>query len=48
VNRYDLRNTDMNLLSIFEALMFEKNLTEVAGKTLHGAAGCERCVGLVA
>lgn len=36
MNRYDLRTTDMNLLAIFEALMFEKNLTWVAGKTLHG------------
>ena len=27
MNRNDLRRVDMNLLVIFEALMFEKNLT---------------------
>ena len=31
MNRNDLRRVDMNLLVIFETLMFEKNLTR-AGK----------------
>ncbi len=36
MNRNDLRRVDMNLLVIFEALMFEKNLTRVAEKLFMG------------
>jgi LysR family transcriptional activator of mexEF-oprN operon len=36
MNRNDLRRLDMNLLVIFEALMFEKNLTRVAEKMFLG------------
>jgi len=38
VNHYDPSDTDMNLLAIFQALMFGKNLTWVAGKTVPGCA----------
>jgi DNA-binding transcriptional LysR family regulator len=36
MNRNDLRRVDMNLLVIFEALMFERNLTRVAEKLFMG------------
>ncbi|WP_249674320.1 LysR family transcriptional regulator [Pseudomonas abieticivorans] len=36
MNRNDLRRVDMNLLVIFEALMFERNLTRVAEKHFMG------------
>lgn len=36
MNRNDLRRVDMNLLVIFEALMFEKNVTRVAEKMFLG------------
>ena len=37
MNRNDLRRVDMNLLVIFEALMFEKNLTRVAENCSWGS-----------
>jgi len=36
MNRNDLRRVDMNLLVIFETLMFEKNLTRAAEKLFLG------------
>jgi LysR family transcriptional activator of mexEF-oprN operon len=36
MNRNDLRRVDMNLLVIFESLMFERNLTRVAEKLFMG------------
>ncbi|KFJ92845.1 LysR family transcriptional regulator [Pseudomonas sp. 1-7] len=36
MNRNDLRRVDLNLLVIFEALMFEKNLTRAAEKLFLG------------
>lgn len=36
MNRNDLRRVDLNLLVIFEALMFERNLTRVAEKLFMG------------
>ncbi|VVM71580.1 HTH-type transcriptional regulator LeuO [Pseudomonas fluorescens] len=36
MNRNDLRRVDMNLLVIFETLMFEKNLTRSGEKLLLG------------
>lgn len=36
MNRNDLRRVDLNLLVIFETLMFEKNLTRVAEKLFLG------------
>ena len=37
MNRNDLRRVDMNLLVIFETLMFEKNLTR-AGENCSSAS----------
>ena len=39
MNRNDLRRVDMNLLVIFEALMFEKDLTRVAEKLFRANGG---------
>ena len=36
MNRNDLRRVDLNLLVIFETLMFEKNLTRAAEKLFLG------------
>jgi LysR family transcriptional activator of mexEF-oprN operon len=36
MNRNDLRRVDMNLLVIFETLMFEKNLTRAGEKLFLG------------
>ena len=36
MNRNDLRRVDMNLLVIFETLMFENNLTRAGGKLFLG------------
>jgi LysR family transcriptional activator of mexEF-oprN operon len=36
MNRNDLRHVDMNLLVIFETLMFEKNLTRAGEKLFLG------------
>ncbi|MNH81878.1 HTH-type transcriptional regulator LeuO [compost metagenome] len=50
MNRNDLRRVDMNLLVIFETLMFEKNLTRAGEKLFLGPpavsaalAGCVIC-----
>jgi hypothetical protein len=48
MNRNDLRRVDMNLLVIFEALMFEKNLTRVAEKLFMGPTGAECGAGTIA
>lgn len=45
VNRNDLRRVDMNLLVIFEALMFEKNLTRVAEKLFMGQPAVSAALG---
>ena len=45
MNRNDLRRLDMNLLVIFEALMFEKNLTRVAEKLFMGQPAVSAALG---
>lgn len=45
MNRNDLRRVDMNLLVIFEALMFEKNLTRVAEKLFMGQPAVSAALG---
>lgn len=45
MNRNDLRRVDMNLLVIFEALMFEKNLTRVAVKLFMGQPAVSAALG---
>lgn len=45
MNRNDLRRVDMNLLVIFEALMFEKNLTRVAEKLFIGQPAVSAALG---
>lgn len=45
MNRNDLRRIDMNLLVIFEALMFEKNLTRVAEKLFMGQPAVSAALG---
>ncbi len=41
MNRNDLRRVDMNLLVIFETLMFEKNITQAGEKAVPRPA-CRR------
>lgn len=45
MNRNDLRRLDMNLLVIFEALMFERNLTRVAEKLFMGQPSVSAALG---
>ncbi len=45
MNRNDLRRLDMNLLVIFEALMFERNLTRVAEKLFMGQPAVSAALG---
>lgn len=45
MNRNDLRHVDMNLLVIFEALMFERNLTRVAEKLFMGQPAISAALG---
>ncbi|MDB5983588.1 MAG: LysR family transcriptional regulator [Pseudomonas sp.] len=45
MNRNDLRRLDMNLLVIFEALMFERNLTRVAEKLFMGQPAISAALG---
>ncbi|MGI4840462.1 MAG: LysR substrate-binding domain-containing protein [Janthinobacterium lividum] len=45
MNRNDLRHVDMNLLVIFEALMFERNLTRVAEKHFMGQPAVSAALG---
>ncbi len=45
MNRNDLRRVDMNLLVIFEALMFEKNLTRVAERLFMGQPAVSAALG---
>jgi LysR family transcriptional activator of mexEF-oprN operon len=45
MNRNDLRRVDMNLLVIFEALMFERNLTRVAEKLFMGQPAISAALG---
>ena len=45
MTRNDLRRVDMNLLVIFEALMFEKNLTRVAEKLFMGQPAVSAALG---
>ncbi|ROL66204.1 LysR family transcriptional regulator [Pseudomonas chlororaphis] len=45
MNRNDLRRVDLNLLVIFEALMFEKNLTRVAEKLFMGQPAVSAALG---
>jgi LysR family transcriptional activator of mexEF-oprN operon len=45
MNRNDLRRVDMNLLVIFEALMFEQNLTRVAEKLFMGQPAVSAALG---
>lgn len=45
MNRNDLRHVDMNLLVLFEALMFERNLTRVAEKHFIGQPAVSAALG---
>ena len=45
MNRNDLRRLDLNLLVIFEALMFERNLTRVAARLFMGQPAVSAAVG---
>jgi LysR family transcriptional activator of mexEF-oprN operon len=45
MNRNDLRRVDLNLLVIFEALMFERNLTRVAEKLFMGQPAVSAALG---
>ncbi|MBD8495405.1 LysR family transcriptional regulator [Pseudomonas syringae] len=45
MNRNDLRRVDLNLLVIFEALMFERNLTRVAEKLFIGQPAVSAALG---
>ena len=44
-NLYDLKKFDLNLLVIFEALMFERNLTRVAEKLFIGQPAVSAALG---
>ena len=45
MNRNDLRRLDLNLLVIFEALMFERNLTRVAARLFMGQPAVSAALG---